>query len=146
MRYPRQPFFTSDNINLLSVVVARQVEDVVALCRQFGVKLPAEYDVGLKIVEHEACDGRCEITIRMDNARQTYKDRYDPYEPRIFFAGLQKQAENLVIHWMNTNPACKLDDEASQRLLLQVRSVEWQKRTLERADEQRQKTTFSRVR
>lgn len=140
------PFFTSDNIDQLSLLVAHQVDEVVGLCRQLGIPLPSAYDVGLKIVEHAAYDGRCEITLRVGEARQAYHARYNVYEPRAFFTTLQQQAEQLALHWMNTNSSCKLDKDASRQLLSRMRSPEWLKLALQRADAQRQKTTFARVR
>lgn len=150
-RFHRLPHFPPQNVNLIAALAARNVEDTVALGRQFGMRYPKEYDVGFKLKEHPSFDGRCEITIRIGQTRHTYQDTWGVHDSKErakagaerFMENLQRQASIAVHKWADDNPAFAPDRETAAKIVDHVNKPEWQEAAAKRAAETTKDSKFT---
>lgn len=115
-RNHRTPFFPPSNINLLSALVARVIAETVTLGQTFGYRFPKEYDVGFKLAEDAAMDGGATMTIRIDQTKLTYHDRWHG-RGSDWLAFLQLRASEVVHRWADENPAYLPKPEDAKRFL-----------------------------
>jgi hypothetical protein len=90
-------YFNETNIALLAAVVARDIEQSVALGRQFGFRFPKEYRVGFRL--REPIPGRAFMTIRIDDVKHECQAFYDIRKGEDFFRTLRMACTHVVHTW-----------------------------------------------
>jgi hypothetical protein len=90
-------YFTKSNIDLIAAVAARDIEQSIALGRQFGFRFPLEYKVGFRL--REPLPGRAFITIRIDDVRNEVQASYNMQKGEDFFRVLRMGCIQVVHTW-----------------------------------------------